>query len=52
MEVGVGVDGGVGEDEQDGSIEVDVGTGEVEGEEEWLLKEWSGGGKAMGVQCL
>lgn len=52
MEVGVGVDGGVGEDEQDGSKEVDVGTGEVEGEDRWSLKGWSGGGKAMGGQCL
>lgn len=41
MEVGVGVDGGVGEDEQDGSRE-----------DEWSLKEWSGGGNAMGGQCL
>lgn len=49
MEVGVGVDGGVGED---GSKEVDVGTGDVEGEDDWSLKEWSGGGKAMGGQCL
>lgn len=41
-ELGVGVEGGVGEDEQDGPREAEVGTGEgdglmVEGEE---LKEW------------
>lgn len=44
MEVGVGVEGGVGEDEQDGSREADVGIGErdglgVEGEEEGMLEE-------------
>lgn len=44
VELGVGVDGGVGEDEQDGPRETDVGTGEgdglrVEGEAEEMLKE-------------
>ncbi len=48
--LGVGVEGGVGEEEQDGSREADVGTGEedrlgVEGEEE-------GGGKVMEGECL
>lgn len=42
--LGVGVEGGVGEDEQDGPREADVGTGEgdrlrVEGEEGGMLKE-------------
>lgn len=42
VELGAGVEGGVGEDEQDGPREANVGTGEgdglrVEGEE---LKEW------------
>lgn len=45
VEPGVGVEGGVGEEEQDGSREADVGTGEggrlgVEGEEEGLLMDW------------
>ncbi len=45
MELGVGVEGGVGEDEQDGPREANVGTGEgdglrVEGEEGGMLKEW------------
>lgn len=43
MVLGVGVEGGVGEDEQDGSREVNVGIGArdgVEGEEEEMLKEW------------
>lgn len=44
VEVGVGVEGGVGEDEQDGLREADVGIGErdglgVEGEEEGMLEE-------------
>ena len=42
VELGTGVEGGVGEDELDGAREANVGTGEgdglrVEGEE---LKEW------------
>lgn len=45
VELGVGVEGGEGEDEQDGPREADVKTGEgdrlrVVSEEEGMLKEW------------
>lgn len=57
VEPGVGVEGGVGVDEQDGSREADVGTGDgdrlgVEGEEEGTLMDWRGGGKVMEGKCL
>lgn len=40
VERGIGVEGGEGEDEEDGPREADVGTGEEEGEEEGMLKAW------------
>lgn len=57
VELGVGVVGGVGEEEQDNSKDGGVGTGEVgglmvEGEEQVTLKEWLGGGKAMAGKYL